>query len=192
MSAPLRPGGIVTSESIDELDQNLTDYLNTIDQTGGVRSRFEGEVPTPAPSPPPRDPFHGPDSVVVDSVAVESTDSLSIFDSVAIESTDSLSINDMSAPANRQHVVHQDYIVRQRYSNALPPPPGAVKLMDIPTEGLSAYTTPDYASRMARAQPINIEADALLGMNIDLVGLPGIFEGDESCKLLLWHKLAQV
>ena len=106
--------------------------------------------------------------------------------SAACESCDSPI---MSAPANRQHVVHQDYIVRQRYSNALPPPPGAVKLMQIPTEGLSAYTTPAYASRMARAQPINIEADALLGMNIDLVGLPGIFDGDESCKFALWQNL---
>lgn len=76
--------------------------------------------------------------------------------------------------------VHQDYIVRQRYSNALPPPPGAPKLLDIPTGGLKQYTMPTYASRLARVQPLNIEADADLGMPIDLVGMPGVFEGDET------------
>ena len=79
-------------------------------------------------------------------------------------------------------VVHQDYIVRQRYSNTLPPPPGAPKLLDLPNEGVSLYTMPLFASKMARSQPINIEADAFLGMPIDLVGMPGVFEGDESCK----------
>ncbi|MCJ1243161.1 hypothetical protein MMC30_000358 [Trapelia coarctata] len=86
----------------------------------------------------------------------------------------------MANPSNRQHVVHQDYIVRQRYQNPLPPPPGSVKLLNIPTEGLSAYTSPGYAAGLARAQPINIEADAFLGMPLDLVGMPGIFDGDES------------
>ncbi len=28
---------------------------------------------------------------------------------------------------------------------------------------------------------MNIEADAELGMPLDLVGMPGIFDGDESC-----------
>ena len=90
----------------------------------------------------------------------------------------------MATQSNRQErVIHQDYIVRQRYSNALPPPPGAPKLLDIPTEGLAYYTSPAFASRLARQQPLNIEADAFLGMPIDLVGMPGIFDGDESCKL---------
>ena len=88
----------------------------------------------------------------------------------------------MAAPGNRQHVVHQDYIVRQRYSNALPPPPGAPKLLEIPTQGLSAYCHPSYAQHLAREVDLNIEADAMLGMPIDLVGMPGIFDGDESCK----------
>ena len=81
----------------------------------------------------------------------------------------------------QERVVHQDYIVRQRYSNALPPPPGAPKLLEIPYEGLSKYTSPAYANRLIREQPPNIEADAFLGMPIDLVGMPGIFHGDESC-----------
>ena len=91
----------------------------------------------------------------------------------------------MSAPAGRsERVYHQDYIARIRYENALPPPPGAPKLLDIPMEGLNYYTSAAFASRMARQQPLNIEADAELGMPIDLVGMPGIFDGDESCECI--------
>lgn len=81
-------------------------------------------------------------------------------------------------------MIHQDYIARIRYSNALPPPPNPPKLLDIPNTGLASgqYTTPGFASRLARDQPLNIEADAELGMPLDLVGMPGIFDGDESCR----------
>ncbi|KAI9820321.1 MAG: hypothetical protein M1827_005943 [Pycnora praestabilis] len=81
-----------------------------------------------------------------------------------------------------ERVYHQDYIARIRYSNALPPPPNPPKLLDIPNTGLASgqYTSAGYASRMAREQPLNIEANAELGMPIDLVGMPGIFDGDES------------
>ena len=86
-------------------------------------------------------------------------------------------------PAERGY--HQDYIARIRYENNLPPPPGAPKLLNIPVDGLKYYTSAAFANRMAREQPINIEADAELGMPIDLVGMPGIFDGDESCMLWL-------
>lgn len=78
--------------------------------------------------------------------------------------------------------VHQDYISRIRYTNALPPPPCPPKLLDIPNTGLSSgqYTSAGFASRLAREQPPNIEADAELGMPIDLVGIPKVFDGDES------------
>jgi RNA polymerase II-associated factor 1 len=81
-----------------------------------------------------------------------------------------------------RQTVHQDYIARIRYSNALPPPPCPPKLLDIPNTGLSSglYTSAGFATRLVREQPLNIEADAELGMPIDLVGLPGVFEGDES------------
>lgn len=77
---------------------------------------------------------------------------------------------------------HQDYIARIRYSNALPPPPFAPKLLEIPNSGLSGgqYTSSGFASRLAREQPLNVEADAELGMRIDLVGFRGVFDGDES------------
>jgi RNA polymerase II-associated factor 1 len=81
-----------------------------------------------------------------------------------------------------ERMIHQDFIARIRYSNALPPPPVPPKLLDIPSAGLASgrYTNPGFASRLAREQPLNIETDAELGMPIDLVGLPGVFEGDES------------
>ncbi|OQO10690.1 hypothetical protein B0A48_03990 [Cryoendolithus antarcticus] len=82
--------------------------------------------------------------------------------------------------------VHQDYIARIRYSNQLPPPPLPPKLLDIPGTGLAGgqYTSAGYASRLAREQPLNIEADAELGMPIDLVGIPGVFDGDESAIMI--------
>ncbi|KAI1110006.1 RNA polymerase II-associated [Nemania sp. NC0429] len=87
-----------------------------------------------------------------------------------------------SRSAGEHRPVHQDYIARIRYSNALPPPPHPPKLLDIPNTGLASgqYTAPGFASRLAREQPLNIEADAELGMPLDLVGMPGIFDGDES------------
>lgn len=96
----------------------------------------------------------------------------------------------MATSASRggsQSMVHQDYIARIRFSNTLPPPPNPPKLLDIPNTGLSSglYTAPGFASRLARDQPLNIEADAELGMPLDLVGMPGIFDGDESCKSFL-------
>lgn len=77
---------------------------------------------------------------------------------------------------------HQDYIARIRYSNVLPPPPNPPKLLDVPGTGMSGgqYTSAGYASRLAREQELNIEADGELGMPIDLVGIPGVFDGDES------------
>lgn len=89
----------------------------------------------------------------------------------------------MAAAASRpDRAYHQDYICRIRYENNLPPPPGSVKLLDIPIDGLDYYASPGFASRLHRSQPINIEADAELGMPINLVGMPGVFDGDESCK----------
>ncbi|KAI8962488.1 Paf1-domain-containing protein [Daldinia sp. FL1419] len=87
-----------------------------------------------------------------------------------------------SSRSGEHRPVHQDFIARIRFSNALPPPPNPPKLLDIPNTGLASgqYTAPSFASRLAREQPLNIEADAELGMPLDLVGMPGIFDGDES------------
>lgn len=91
-----------------------------------------------------------------------------------------------TAAARSEKNYHQDYIARIRHENALPPPPGAPKLLDIPVEGLDYYTSAAFASRLSRKQPLNIEADAELGMPINLVGMPGIFDGDESCESSRW------
>ncbi|OAA65923.1 RNA polymerase ii-associated, paf1 [Niveomyces insectorum RCEF 264] len=92
----------------------------------------------------------------------------------------------MSSSASRggagERAVHQDFIARIRYANTLPPPPNPPKLLEIPNTGLGSgyYTSPAFASRLAREQPLNIEADAELGMPLDLIGMPGVFDGDES------------
>lgn len=86
----------------------------------------------------------------------------------------------MASSASNNRPVHQEYIARIRYENPLPPPPGGVKLLDIPTPGMAYWTSPAFTARMARQYPINIEADADLGMPIDLVGVPGVFDGDMS------------
>lgn len=84
--------------------------------------------------------------------------------------------------ASGGRVYHQDYIARIRYANALAPPPNPPKLLEIPNTGLASgqYTSAGFASRLAREQPLNVEADAELGMPIDLVGLPAVFDGDDS------------
>jgi hypothetical protein len=91
--------------------------------------------------------------------------------------------NKMAASSrSQQQVVHQDYLVRVRYSNNLPPPPIPPKLLDTPNSGLAGgeYTSAGFAAKLAREQPLNIEADAELGMPIDLTGLPGVYDGDEN------------
>jgi RNA polymerase II-associated factor 1 len=98
----------------------------------------------------------------------------------------------MAAPNPRpERNVHQEYIARQRYSNALPPPELPPKLLNIPHRGPEYYTSAAFAESLLQHEPLNIDADAFGGMTIDIVGMPGIFDGDESCKfscrLLLPH-----
>lgn len=85
----------------------------------------------------------------------------------------------MASSRPSQHT--QDYSARIRYSNVLPQPPVPPKLLHIPGTGLEGgeYTSAGYASRLAREQPLNIEADAELGMPLDLIGIPGVFDGDD-------------
>ena len=54
------------------------------------------------------------------------------------------------------------------------------KLLEIPNDGLKYYCSAAFASNLARQEPLNIEADADLGMPIDMVGIPGYFDGDMS------------
>lgn len=74
----------------------------------------------------------------------------------------------------------QDYIARIRYNNSLPAPVGPPKLLDIPNTAFAQYTDPSFASQLARSEPINIEVDSELGMPLDLVHVPRVFEGDDS------------
>lgn len=90
----------------------------------------------------------------------------------------------MSSNRQPEKVYHQDYIARIRYSNTLPPPPNPPKLLDIPGTGLAGgqYASASYGTRLAREQELNTDADAELGMDIDLVGIPGVFDGKEDGK----------
>ena len=74
----------------------------------------------------------------------------------------------------------QDYVVRIRYNNTLPPPLAPPKLLDIPNTAFAQYTDPSFASRLARAGPLNIETDSELGMPLDLIHVPRVFEGDNT------------
>ncbi len=72
-------------------------------------------------------------------------------------------------------------IGRPRYGNALPPPPIPPKLLDIPHPGMKKYLTPDFGSGLFDKQPVDIEPDGDLGMPLNLIGFPGVFDGDMSC-----------
>ncbi|KAI5841728.1 RNA polymerase II-associated [Tricharina praecox] len=74
----------------------------------------------------------------------------------------------------------QDYIARIRYNNALPIPIGPPKLLDVPNSAFSQYTDTSFVSQLARSEPLNIEVDSELGMPLDLVHIPRVFEGDDS------------
>ncbi|KAL7270931.1 hypothetical protein RUND412_006345 [Rhizina undulata] len=74
----------------------------------------------------------------------------------------------------------QDYIVRIRYQNNLPPPPCPPKLLDIPNNAAAQYTDPTFTSRLARMELLNMELDSELGLPLDLVPVPRIFDGDDS------------
>lgn len=74
----------------------------------------------------------------------------------------------------------QDLVISIRYKNDLPPPPMPPKLLDIDTGGLQQYLDPGFAASIAKREEPNIEADAEGGMPIDVIGMYGYFDGDES------------
>ncbi|KAK5070200.1 hypothetical protein LTR64_002038 [Lithohypha guttulata] len=74
----------------------------------------------------------------------------------------------------------QDLVISIRYRNDLPPPPMPPKLLEIDTGGLQQYLDPGFAASIAKREEPNIEADAEGGMPIDVIGMYGYFEGDES------------
>lgn len=75
--------------------------------------------------------------------------------------------------------MRQDYILRVRYQNTLPPPPFEPKVLKLPTS-LSQFKDASYLSTLIQEQPYKVDIDAELGMPIDLSLIPGIYEGDES------------
>ncbi|KAI5848041.1 Paf1-domain-containing protein [Tricharina praecox] len=86
--------------------------------------------------------------------------------------------------ASRTHP--QEYIARIRFNNTLPAPHGSPKLLNIANTAFSQYTSPAFASELARSMPINIEPDCELGMPLDLLPLSCALSGDLTplCPLL--------
>ncbi|WBW72262.1 RNA polymerase II associated Paf1 complex [Schizosaccharomyces osmophilus] len=73
----------------------------------------------------------------------------------------------------------QDYILRVRYHNPLPPPPFPPRLINI-SNPVKQYALPNFVSNVVQEKKIAIENDAELGMPMDLAAVDGFFEGDTS------------
>ena len=73
----------------------------------------------------------------------------------------------------------QEYILRVRYQNTLPPPPFEPKFLKLP-DFSSKYTSATFMSTLVQEQQPTMEIDAELGMPLDLSRVPGVFEGDDS------------
>ncbi|KAI9729758.1 MAG: hypothetical protein M1834_006709 [Cirrosporium novae-zelandiae] len=160
----------VDEHSKNQLKQALVQYDRTLlvaDNRRCEPKKFGG----PEPSKETNQESHSPKSPDSNQSLAEAAPPIS-----SESHSRSLPFRTMSSSSAHHR---QDYIARVRYENKLPPPPGAPKLLEIPSEGLEHYLSAGYASRMVREQPLNIEADAFMGMPIDLIGMPGIFDGDE-------------
>ncbi|EWC46858.1 hypothetical protein DRE_03870 [Drechslerella stenobrocha 248] len=72
-------------------------------------------------------------------------------------------------PSGQERKYYQDFITRIRYQNHLPAPPQPPKLLEIPNNAAIEYTSANFASRLVREQPLNIEVDSELGMPLDLL-----------------------
>lgn len=84
----------------------------------------------------------------------------------------------MSRPTPRGYP--QDYIVRIRYQNTLPPPQCSPKLLDIPNSAAAQFTDTSFASKLARTESISVDVDSELGMPLDMVHVPRVFDDDDA------------
>lgn len=75
--------------------------------------------------------------------------------------------------------VRQDYVLRVRYQNTLPPPAFEPKLLKLP-DSFSRFSSASFISNLIHEQYNNVDVDSELGMPIDLSIIQGLFEGDES------------
>ncbi|KAK6354943.1 hypothetical protein TWF696_004071 [Orbilia brochopaga] len=79
-------------------------------------------------------------------------------------------------PSGQERKYYQDFITRIRYQNHLPAPPQPPKLLEIPNNAAIEYTSANFASRLVREQPLNVEVDSELGMPLDLLPFgPDVF-----------------
>lgn len=70
----------------------------------------------------------------------------------------------------------QDYILRVRYTNPLPPPPFPPKLLKIPVE-LDEFTGTRFSAGILQRRKLDVNVDPELGMPVDLSSYRGVFEG---------------
>ncbi|KAF3936882.1 hypothetical protein ABW19_dt0205986 [Dactylella cylindrospora] len=86
-----------------------------------------------------------------------------------MSSRPSSSAGGSSSRSGQERKYQQDFITRIRYQNQLPAPPQPPKLLEIPNNAAIEYTSANFASRLVREQPLNVEVDSELGMPLDLL-----------------------
>ncbi|ODV90320.1 hypothetical protein CANCADRAFT_56867 [Tortispora caseinolytica NRRL Y-17796] len=74
---------------------------------------------------------------------------------------------------------HQEYIARIRYSNALPPPPSAPALRDIPVT-IDSFLEPSFVTPLVGKTVPNVDIDSELGMPLNLLNIPAALNEDMS------------
>ena len=83
---------------------------------------------------------------------------------------------------SERKTVRQDYILRVRYRNTLPPPAFEPKLLRL-NQDLQHFYEASYLSSLIHEQPPTVELDSEMGMPIDLSIIPGVYEGNDSAML---------
>ncbi|EEB06567.1 RNA polymerase II associated Paf1 complex [Schizosaccharomyces japonicus yFS275] len=98
---------------------------------------------------------------------------------LARRATDAPSLS--QTPLNMS-IRRQDYILRVKYHNPLPPPPFPPRLVDIPNP-VRQYADPSFVSNLAQEKAIDFGLEPEMGMPLDLSSVMGAFEGDSSAML---------
>lgn len=94
-------------------------------------------------------------------------------------STGGTSSRNARSSAQPLHARRQDYLLRIRYHNSLPPPPFQSKMLDIPFSP-RMYTDTRLLDNLVLERSNNLEVDQFLGMPVDLSDHLPLFIGDEN------------
>ncbi|CAN6606751.1 RNA polymerase II-associated protein 1 [Trichomonascus vanleenenianus] len=74
--------------------------------------------------------------------------------------------------------VRQDYVVRVRYQNELPPPQCPPKLLNVPDD-TNKLADASFLSELMRRHPLNVDVNNDIGMPLDLTQIPGVLDRDD-------------